>query len=63
MLGDPKKLLTVVMNAEAGKTYAITSKRGARTTCAYEINPGTGAPDFQQSAGCVVHPDMIKQPR
>jgi hypothetical protein len=61
MLNRKDSQLYIVMNAEAGKQYAITSKRGVRTLCAYECREGTSQPDFGRSAGCVVHPSLRKE--
>ena len=58
MLGRPRSPLKIVVEAEAGKRYAITAKRGARGLCAFEINEGNGLPDFILSVGCAVHPSQ-----
>ncbi len=44
----------IVMQAEPGKEYAITAKRGEGRVCAFLIDPATGSPDFQKSAGCAI---------
>ena len=51
MLGDDNVLLKLVLNAEAGKRYAITSKRGNRNICAFEIDRDTGKPNYNLSSG------------
>lgn len=46
-------IYTLVLNAEAGKEYAITGRRGERNLCAWPLDPQTGDPDFGHPAGCI----------
>lgn len=39
--------------AVANTTYAVTTKRGHGSVCAYVLNPESGDPDFSKSAGCL----------
>jgi hypothetical protein len=59
MLRSKNSTLIIKMEAEAGKIYAITSKRGNRTLCAFECISGSSKPDFQKPAGCAVHPSLV----
>ena len=47
-------MLNLDMNAEAGKSYAITARRGDGRLCAFPVIPETGDPDLARPAGCVV---------
>lgn len=53
MLGDPG-VLTMTMNAEAGRNYYITGRRGDGRLCAFPVIAATGDPDLTKPAGCVV---------
>jgi hypothetical protein len=51
--GSDGQTYLLLVNAQAGKEYAITTKRGAGQVCAYPLNESTGDPMFDQSAGCI----------
>lgn len=47
-------MLNLEMQAEAGRSYFITSRRGDGRLCAFPVIPETGDPDLARPAGCVV---------
>lgn len=49
----PRRNYKLIMQAEAGKTYAITGRRGDARLCAFPLTK-SGDPDFSASAGCIV---------
>ena len=51
--GPNSKVYQLVVNAQAGKQYSVTGRRGDGRLCAWEIDERTGKPNFSRSAGCI----------
>ena len=58
--GANTKVYQLIMNAEAGKQYSVTGKRGDGRLCAWEIDPATGQPNYSVSAGCIAAQQSIQ---
>lgn len=51
--GPNTQLYELYVNAEAGKQYSVTGKRGDGRLCAWELDATTGEPNFSKAAGCI----------
>ncbi len=51
--GSESKLFLLPLNVEAGKSYAVTGRRGDGRLCAWPIIPETGDPADRNAAGCI----------
>lgn len=51
--GSDSKLFQLPLNVEAGKSYAVTGRRGDGRLCAWPIMPETGEPMDRNAAGCI----------
>ena len=51
--GSEAKLFSLPLAVEAGKSYAVTGRRGNGRLCAWPIVPETGDPSDRNPAGCI----------
>ena len=44
---------TLLFDAEPGKEYSVTGRRGDARLCAWEIDQNNGQPNFREPRGCI----------